>query len=118
MNAFKELPARIRQIRMEQGLSQENMAEGLKISTTAYGDMERGKTEITLSRLAIIANLFKVDIFDLLVHTSEKQEKKLLEKENERLLRLNLELTFRNRLLEQRLKELSEPATERKKIGF
>ncbi len=118
MKAFSELPARIRQIRLSLGLSQENMADVLRISTTAYGDLERGKTEITISRLATIANIFNLDIPDLLENIDTKQEIAELKQENERLLRLNLELAFKNRLLEQRLKKLSEPDPERRRIGF
>lgn len=118
MKAYNELPARIRQIRLSLGLSQENMADGLQISTTAYGDLERGKTEITISRLATIADIFNLDIPDLLGNTDTKQEMAKLKQENERLIRLNLELAFKNRLQEQRLKKLSEPDPERRRIGF
>ncbi len=118
MKALNELPARIRQMRLGLGLSQENMADALQISTTAYGDLERGKTEITLSRLATIADIFNVDVPDLLEDAGTKKGKELLEQENEKLLRLNLELLFKNRLLEQRLKKLSEPDPERRRIGF
>ncbi len=118
MKTFNELPARIRQIRLSLGLSQENMADGLQISTTAYGDLERGKTEITISRLATIADIFNLDISDLLTDTGIKQEMVKLKQENERLLRLSSELAFKNRLLEQRLEKLSAPDPERRRIGF
>jgi len=118
MKAFNELPARIRQVRLGLGLSQENMADGLQISTTAYGDLERGKTEITISRLATIADIFSLDVSDLLADTGAKEEMAKLKQENEKLFRLNSELTFKNRLLEQRLEKLSAPDPERRRIGF
>ncbi|RYY39087.1 XRE family transcriptional regulator, partial [archaeon] len=37
--------------------SVENMADLLGLSTTAYGDIERGKTDLTLSRLSQIATV-------------------------------------------------------------
>jgi XRE family transcriptional regulator, regulator of sulfur utilization len=52
---------KIRQIRISKGLSQENIAETLKISTSAYGDIERNKTEITVKRLISISKIFGVD---------------------------------------------------------
>jgi transcriptional regulator with XRE-family HTH domain len=43
-------------------LTQEQIAEQLYIGRDAYGDIERGKTDIHLSRLAQIASFFNVDI--------------------------------------------------------
>jgi len=48
---------KIRQLRQQRGLSQEAMADELGLSTTAYGDLERGKTDLTLTRLAQIAGV-------------------------------------------------------------
>ena len=47
---------KIRQARLLKGYSQENMAELLQISTTAFGDIERSKTELTINRAQKIAN--------------------------------------------------------------
>jgi XRE family transcriptional regulator, regulator of sulfur utilization len=56
----------IRLHRLRRGLSQENMADLLNLSTTAYGDIERGKTDLTVSRLLQIADLLEVPPADLL----------------------------------------------------
>jgi XRE family transcriptional regulator, regulator of sulfur utilization len=56
----------IRLHRLRRGLSQENMADLLNLSTTAYGDIERGKTDLTVSRLLQIADLLEVSPADLL----------------------------------------------------
>jgi transcriptional regulator with XRE-family HTH domain len=56
----QSLPERIRLQRLQRGLSQENMADLLNLSTTAYGDIERGKTDLTLSRLSQIASVLDV----------------------------------------------------------
>ncbi len=114
----RSINERIRQIRLGLGLSQENMAEGLQISTTAYGDLERGKTEITIARLATIAAIFDLELPDLLGDTGTKQQMEKLQQENEKLLRLNMELAFKTRMLEQRLEKLSAPDPERRRIGF
>ena len=60
------LPERIRLQRLQRGLSQENMADLLSLSTTAYGDIERGKTDLTLSRLSQIATVLDVSPVALL----------------------------------------------------
>ncbi|MBC3784068.1 helix-turn-helix domain-containing protein [Spirosoma utsteinense] len=60
------LPERIRLQRLQRGLSQENMADLLSLSTTAYGDIERGKTDLTLSRLSQIATVLDVSPVTLL----------------------------------------------------
>ncbi len=56
----------IRLNRLRRGLSQENMADLLNLSTTAYGDIERGKTDLTVSRLLQIADVLEVSSADLL----------------------------------------------------
>lgn len=42
------------------------MAYELGLSTTAYGDIERGKTDLTLSRLNQVAKVLRVAATDLL----------------------------------------------------
>ncbi len=51
----------IRKARLMLGLSQENVADQLGISTTTYGDIERGKTTLTLARAMAIADLLRLD---------------------------------------------------------
>lgn len=60
------IPETIRLHRLRLGLSQENMADQLGLSTTAYGDIERGKTDLTLSRLTQIADVLHVTPVTLL----------------------------------------------------
>jgi transcriptional regulator with XRE-family HTH domain len=57
---------KIRAIRTLKGLSQENMATMTGLSRLAYGDIERGKTDISESRLKQIADLLKVSPTDIL----------------------------------------------------
>ncbi len=46
---------KIRTIRREKGLTQEELAEKLEMSVNGYGDIERGLCDIKLSRLEQIA---------------------------------------------------------------
>jgi transcriptional regulator with XRE-family HTH domain len=117
MDLIRHLPNRLRQIRQNKGLSQENMADALGISTTAYGDLERGKTEITLMRLDAIATIFQVPLENLLGLEQGPTIDELLA-ENRRLNRENTVLIFRNKLLESRLKSLLETQKDRQRIGF
>lgn len=57
---------KIRGIRLLKKLSQENMANMLGISRMAYGDIERGKTDISDSRLSQIAKVLEVEAADIL----------------------------------------------------
>jgi XRE family transcriptional regulator, regulator of sulfur utilization len=57
---------KIRLNRLQRGLSQENMASLLHLSTTAYGDIERGKTDLTIARLTQIADALDISVLTLL----------------------------------------------------
>lgn len=56
---------KIRLIREAKGLTQEQVAEKLKISVNSYGDIERGNNDIKLSRLKEIAELFEIKLSEL-----------------------------------------------------
>ena len=56
---------KIRLIRETKGLTQEQVAEKLKISVNAYGDIERGNNDVKLSRLKQIAEFFEIKLSDL-----------------------------------------------------
>ena len=112
---------KIRQLRLEKGYSQEVMAEELHISATAYGDMERGKTELTLSRLEQVLQILgtTADVF----FNASSSEKLLLE--NEKLRIENEKLRQENQYLKEKFDDrvLSElyrigAATRRERIGF
>lgn len=90
------LPERIRLQRLQRGLSQENMADLLGLSTTAYGDIERGKTDLTISRLSQIAHVLDVSTVILLMDEAipaqvvDSQPKEIVNHELE-TLRLTVE---------------------------
>jgi XRE family transcriptional regulator, regulator of sulfur utilization len=62
----KELAERIRSRRASKGLKQEDIAEQLGIAIGTYSNIERGKTDITVSRLYEIANILNESIYDFL----------------------------------------------------
>ncbi len=66
------------------------MADMLGLSTTAYGDLERGRTELSVSRSETIAKLLDIPLTELLgLESSSLSETEWLRQENTRLLALN-----------------------------
>lgn len=57
---------KIREYRDEKKLTQAEVAEKLDISVTAYSKIERGLTELTLLRLYQLAEIFEVDVTELI----------------------------------------------------
>lgn len=65
----------------------------LGLSTTAYGDLERGRTELSVSRLASIANLLDLSVSALMgLETKVLSETEWLRQENEKLIETNARL--------------------------
>jgi len=60
-----ELHEKIKILRHKKGWSQEQTAHQLGISVNGYGNIERGETDIPLSRLKKIAEVFDVDLAEL-----------------------------------------------------
>ncbi|MCK9301285.1 MAG: helix-turn-helix transcriptional regulator [Bacteroidales bacterium] len=96
---------KLRQVRMRSQLTQQNVADDVGISATAYSKMENGKTDFSITRLTQFAHLFKVylpDFFDENIQVPrfindsssvEEYKNKMLEmKAQKELLREILEL--------------------------
>lgn len=62
---------RIKTLREERHLSQEQVAEQMGISPNSYGKLERGETKLTLEKLEQIAHIFDMDIVEL-INNEEK----------------------------------------------
>ena len=56
---------KIRLIREAKGLTQEEVAEKLEMSKNGYGDIERGNSDIKLSKLEKIAQVFDIQLSEL-----------------------------------------------------
>lgn len=89
----KSVGMNIRTLRHQQGWSQEDVADRLGISIPAFSKIETGVTDINLSRLEQIANVFEVSVVYLLAMDIKEAEhepshlsiaqKKLLDRETE-----------------------------------
>ena len=62
---------KIRLVRETKGLTQEQIAEKLDMSPNGYGDIERGDSDIKLSKLEKLAEIFEMNLSEL-VDLSEK----------------------------------------------
>lgn len=56
---------KIRVMRQQKGWSQEEMAEKLYMSVNGYANIERGETDVKISRLHQIAKVFEMDLLEL-----------------------------------------------------
>ncbi len=74
----KVLGKRIREERLRIGLTQEQIAEYIDVSTTYIGFVERGERSVTLEKLALLAECFHVSIDSLLREASENASDKRL----------------------------------------
>jgi XRE family transcriptional regulator, regulator of sulfur utilization len=121
----------IRQRRQQKGYSQENMADILGISTTAYGDIERGKTDLTLSRLQQISIALGTTIQELLGEDLPQPQElypglfhqlETLQLEREKqeieLEKLRLEVAHWKRKAEEIALWNAIRSTDRERIGF
>ena len=89
----KSVGQNIRTIRHQRGWSQEDVANRLGISIPAFSKIETGVTDINLSRLEQIANIYEVSVVTLLAldaNDSEPQvsnltiaQKKVMDREAE-----------------------------------
>jgi transcriptional regulator with XRE-family HTH domain len=61
-----ELHEKIRYIRKLKGWSQEEIAAKLEMSSNGYGSIERGDTDVNLSRLKSIGELFDMTLLEML----------------------------------------------------
>ncbi|MET3124927.1 transcriptional regulator with XRE-family HTH domain [Arcicella rosea] len=118
---------KIRQARLLKGYSQENMAELLQISTTAFGDIERSKTELTINRAQKIANLLDINVLELF--GEEVITPKIIPNSENETAHLKLEIEklkkesdyWRSKFEERVLVEayrLIQSQQQREKIGF
>jgi transcriptional regulator with XRE-family HTH domain len=70
----KTIGKNIRTFRHQHGWSQEDVANRLGISIPAFSKIETGVTDINLSRLEQIANIYEIDVVQILAMDVEEVE--------------------------------------------
>lgn len=72
----KKVGERIRVARVTKGLSQQNMADELGLTVASFSNIERGVTDITITRLFEIARILQVKIENILDLVNSSQNVK------------------------------------------
>ncbi len=72
---------KIKFMRMFKGWSQEDMAENLEMAVSGYAKIEQGRTDVNFSRLQQIANVFGIELSNL-IGLSEKNVFNVIENSN------------------------------------
>lgn len=108
-------------IREKQNLTQEQMANELGLSTNGYANLERSETRLSVDRLEQIANIFGVDVTELMTsdenntimvyHSTSTSNLNIFSNASESMLeaeiaRLQLIISHKDELLEQQKREI------------
>jgi transcriptional regulator with XRE-family HTH domain len=113
---------KIRSIREAKGLTQEQAAEKLNMSPSAYGEIERGESDPKLSKLRKIADIFEIELSEL-IRLTEKDNltinimscqengkftkgKVYISSSNSELDKLQLQLEFKDKELAMQQREI------------
>lgn len=67
---IKEFGLRIKQLRLEKGISQEKLSFSTGFHRTYIGMIERGERNISLSNMAVFAKVFDMTVSELLDFSS------------------------------------------------
>ena len=62
---LSEFGARVRALRMDRGLSQEQLAHSAGLHRAVVGFIERGEREVGISKVWLLADALDVDVRDL-----------------------------------------------------
>lgn len=66
MNIRDQIRQNVRDLREDKKLTQKQVAQKLEMSETGYAKMERGEVQIRIERLQQLAQIFEVDLSDLI----------------------------------------------------
>lgn len=65
-NILKKFGLRVKELRIQRGWTQENLADETGFHRTYIGMIERGERNLSLSNVEIFAKVFKIKISELL----------------------------------------------------
>jgi transcriptional regulator with XRE-family HTH domain len=85
---LKLIGLRIRELRKESGLSQEQLGEIVGFHYTYIGAIERAEKNISILNLEKIASALKVGVYELFVYAKQKHKQKDKSKDIDKILEL------------------------------
>lgn len=96
---MKEINLKIKQLREVKSYTQEYMAEKLNVSNSTYSRIETGMQDITISRLAEIANILEVEAWELLAPDGNSRIIRTTDEPIEAVLQIKLRKNKRDQVL-------------------
>jgi len=72
---MKQIYRTLKELRKSHGYTQLDLAAALEIDNSTYAKIERGTTDINLSKLEKIANFYKMSVIELLAYPNVVKEK-------------------------------------------
>ena len=99
---LKNLGTQIRVLRAAKGLTQSNVASEINITASAFAKIERGESDISISRIEAIAKVFDLSASDLIyqVDLLFKPNANGLDRKGNELEQVKNEITRLNKMVE------------------
>ncbi|MEJ5961352.1 helix-turn-helix domain-containing protein [Pedobacter immunditicola] len=79
---MKNVGKNIRRLRQKKGWTLVQIADKVQVSVPAFSKIETGPTDINMSRLKQLADIFEVSILDILYDEGENPQEELIEAAN------------------------------------
>jgi len=79
---MKNVGKNIRRLRQKKGWTLVQIANKVQVSVPAFSKIETGPTDINMSRLKQLADIFEVSILDILYDEGENPQEELIEAAN------------------------------------
>lgn len=101
----ERIAERIRMLRLQKGLSQQNIADELNLTVAAYSNIERGITGINLQRLYELSEVFDISVAELLDKDQTVSDSNFFENNHTTSVQLSI-LTQQLSILQQQVNAL------------
>jgi len=79
---MKNVGKNIRRLRQKKGWTLVQIADKVQVSVPAFSKIETGPTDINMSRLKQLADIFEVSVLDILYDEGENPQEELIEAAN------------------------------------
>lgn len=94
----------IKQIRLNKSITQEVLADALGVDTAVISNIEKGKRELKVKELEIIAKCLNVEVLDLFTYPKKYVDRDAIETADSSDLRATLTIELKNDKRDQVLK--------------